>query len=185
MSRNLQRASFLALALAAGGVLCLAFLLLPQGWNVIPLLLLALVLPAVCRHLAALRGDSRTAPLPDSAPGSAPAGAEDATPPAPRSLARRLNRAFGPIAAGLIIDLVDLATFGPVGLVFGFPLGALAGYWMGRALDLSRKAAAWCAVAAGVYAMIPGTEFIPLATLVGAFVRFSQTDRDQDPKSTD
>ena len=93
----------------------------------------------------------------------------------PPSQARRLNRAFGPIVAGLIIDLVDLATFGPIGLVLGLPIGAFAGYWMGRALGLGWKPSLLCALAAGIYCTIPGTEMLPLATLVGAFARYRES----------
>ena len=95
--------------------------------------------------------------------------------PPPPSQAQRLNRAFGPIVAGMIIDLVDLATFGPIGLVLGLPIGAFAGYWMGRAIGLAWKPSLLCALAAGIYCTIPGTEMIPLATLVGAFARYRET----------
>jgi hypothetical protein len=96
-------------------------------------------------------------------------------------LGRRLNRAFGPIAAGMLIDLVDLATFGPIGYVLGLPIGGLAGYWMGRCLRLERKASLLCALAAGVYCTIPYTEAIPLATLVGAYARFRESGREAPP----
>ena len=95
------------------------------------------------------------------------------------SQAERLNRAFGPVVAGLIIDFVDLATFGPIGLVLGLPIGAFAGYWMGRALGFARKPALLCALAAGIYCMIPGTEMIPIATVVGALARYCESS----PKS--
>jgi hypothetical protein len=95
------------------------------------------------------------------------------TPPSP-SQAKRLNRAFGPVVAGLIIDFVDLATFGPIGLYLGPPIGAFAGYWMGRALGLDRKPSLLCAAAAAVYCSIPGTEMIPLATIVGALARYNE-----------
>lgn len=91
-----------------------------------------------------------------------------------------MNRAFGPIVAGLVIDLVDLATFGRMGLVFGLPVGAACGWWMGHCMGLSRRACAGCALAAGVYCMIPFTEFIPLATLVGAYARYRE-DRPPAP----
>ena len=93
--------------------------------------------------------------------------------------AQRLNRAFGPVVAGLIIDFVDLATFGPIGRYLGFPIGAFAGYWMGRALGLERKPCLLCALAAGIYCMMPGTEMIPIATVVGALARY----RESAPKS--
>lgn len=110
------------------------------------------------------------APIADASPESPLAEVSPA--PAPQPWLPRANRAFGPILAGLVIDVVDFATFGPIGLVLGLPLGGLAGYWMGRALGLSTRGARWCALAAGLYCMLPGTEIFPLATLVGAFVRF-------------
>jgi len=85
----------------------------------------------------------------------------------------RYNYAFGPVGAGLIIDAVDFVTFGPVGLALGFPIGAAAGYWLARSLI--------CAVIAGVYCTIPGTELLPLGTLVGALVRLE--DVPQAPSS--
>ncbi len=89
--------------------------------------------------------------------------------------AQRINRAFGPVVAGLIIDFVDLATFGPMGMYLGLPIGACAGYWMGRALGLERKVALLCACAAGIYCMMPGTEMIPIATVVGALARYRES----------
>lgn len=87
---------------------------------------------------------------------------------------RRLNRAFGPILAGLVIDSVDLVTFGPLKRLIGLPAGALAGYWMGSIFRLPQRQRLLCALAAGIYCMIPGLEFIPLATLIGAYVRFRE-----------
>lgn len=83
----------------------------------------------------------------------------------------RYNYAFGPVVAGLIIDAVDFVTFGPIGLVLGFPIGAAAGYWLARSLRLESTASMFCALIAGVYCTIPGTELLPLGTLVGALVR--------------
>ena len=83
----------------------------------------------------------------------------------------RYNYAFGPVGAGLIIDAVDFVTFGPVGLALGFPVGAAAGYWLARSLRLETNPSLLCALIAGVYCTIPGTELLPLGTLVGALVR--------------
>lgn len=93
-------------------------------------------------------------------------------------LSKRLKRAFGPLVAGLIIDGVDLATLGPVGIFLGIPVGGLAGFWMGRCLGLSKLASFYCAIAAGIYCTIPFTEVIPLATLVGAYARFRESGRE-------
>ena len=89
-----------------------------------------------------------------------------------KSQVKRLNRAFGPVISGVIIDCLDLATFGPIGLYIGLPVGGIAGYWMGRTLGLSRKASLWCALAAGIYYTIPMTGFLPLATIAGAYARY-------------
>ncbi len=48
----------------------------------------------------------------------------------------RLNNAMGPVAAGVIIDMIDVITFGPFGLIFGVPIGAAAGYWLGQSMHL-------------------------------------------------
>ena len=100
----------------------------------------------------------------------------------PPTRTERLNRAFGPVVAGLIIDFVDLATFGPIGLYLGLPIGAFAGYWMGRALGLGPKPSGLCALLAGIYCMMPGTEMLPIATLVGAGARYLESAPKPDPK---
>jgi hypothetical protein len=97
-------------------------------------------------------------------------------------IASRLNRAFGPVAAGILLDLLDIATFGPIGLLIGLPVGAAAGWWMAGALGIEKKNRKWFALAAAVYCAIPFTELIPLATLTGACVRFKQSGREPIPE---
>lgn len=94
----------------------------------------------------------------------------------PRRSWRRMNRTFGPIFAGMLIDLVDLATFGPLKRFVGLPAGALAGYWMASIFKLPIKQRLLCALAAAIYCVIPGLEFIPVATLLGAYIRFRMFD---------
>lgn len=84
----------------------------------------------------------------------------------------RLNHAMGPVVAGMIIDAVDLVTVGPIGLVIGIPVGAIAGYWLGQSMALEKNACLFCALAAGIYCTIPFTELLPLGTMVGALVRY-------------
>jgi len=105
-----------------------------------------------------------------------------------QSPSRKLSRyhyAFGPVVAGLIIDAVDLVTFGPVGLALGVPIGAAAGYWLARSLRLETNASLICAVMAGVYCTIPGTELLPLGTLVGALVRLEDVPEDASNVSSE
>ncbi len=86
----------------------------------------------------------------------------------------RLNHAMGPVMAGMLIDGLDLITFGPVGLVLGLPLGAAAGYWLGQSMGLDKPGRLICALAAGIYCTIPFTELLPLGTIVGALCRFQE-----------
>lgn len=171
--------------LAAGVIFVLAILFVctPDGWNLVPLLMIALVLGVTGARLKEIRrATHRPPPTPPTPTESDPASRQTpADQPRNRELAKRANRAFGPIMAGMIIDLVDAALLGPLHLILGFPIGALAGYWMGRALGLRNKASWWCALAAGIYCSIPGTEFIPLGTIVGACVRFKESGESPHP----
>ncbi|MBX3444301.1 MAG: hypothetical protein KF774_18000 [Planctomyces sp.] len=91
---------------------------------------------------------------------------------------RRLNRAFGPIAAGMIIDSIDLLTLGPIGLYAGPAIGGLAGFWLGRCLRLSGRESLLCGVIAAIYCSIPFTEVMPLGTIAGAWARFREISAD-------
>ena len=102
---------------------------------------------------------------------------EEGQPVPPADTLRRLNRAFGPVVAGMILDVVDLATFGPIGFFLGIPVGLAVGYWLGSCLGLERKHCLWVGMAAAIYCTMPGTEFIPLGTLVGACARYWESGR--------
>ena len=98
----------------------------------------------------------------------------------------RVNHAIGPVAAGMVIDTLDVMTLGPVGLLLGIPVGALAGYWLGKSLGLEKQASLLCAAAAAVYCTVPFTELLPLGTIVGALGRFQESSAADDsttPKS--
>ncbi len=84
------------------------------------------------------------------------------------------ERAFGPVLAGLLIDLVDLATFGPMGLFLGFILGGGVAWYLCGLYGLPLRQKLMWTIAAGVYCTIPFTEFIPVGTLVGAFIRYRE-----------
>ena len=82
----------------------------------------------------------------------------------------RLYRAFGPLAGGLILDMVDLATFGPLGIA-GFFIGGLIGWWISSIYGFSRKVRLAWALLAGFYCLVPFTEFVPVATIISACAR--------------
>ena len=89
----------------------------------------------------------------------------------------RLHDAFGPIAGGVMLDLVDLATFGPIGLLCGWLFGALIGWWITSIYNLSPGARMGWAMLCGLYCMIPFTAILPLGTIMGAFARFAKEER--------
>ena len=90
-------------------------------------------------------------------------------------LIERLQRAFGPLAGGMILDLVDLSTYGPFG-VGGFFIGSLIGWWICSIYRIKTSTRLFLALLSGIYCLLPLTEFIPLATLLSAFVRFRGSD---------
>ena len=84
----------------------------------------------------------------------------------------RFERAIGPIAAGVILDLVDLAMWGTVGLIFGLVIGAAVGWYLSGVLNIPKKWRPTLATLAGIYCMMPQFRLIPVATIVGACARF-------------
>lgn len=181
---NMIRTLILSLGLAVLIGLGIVFVILPVGWKPLPLVFMAVVMAVLLVRLKPAQGSNGDAPEGESPGGTAqdlPAEPDQQGEPKAVVL-RRANRILGPVIAGMIIDLVDFATFGPVGLVLGFPFGGLAGYWMGRALGFGARGSMWCGIASGVYCTIPGTEFIPLATIVGACARFNEPARGRKRK---
>lgn len=74
-----------------------------------------------------------------------------------------------PLAAGVVIDLLNLATRGPRGMLLGLALGLGVGYYLGRRLGLERSRSLGLGSLCGIYCALPGTELLPLATLIGAY----------------
>ena len=85
-----------------------------------------------------------------------------------------VEKAIGPVVAGMIIDVLDLATFGSTGFSLGFLLGAPAGWYLARHLGLDRRRALLTAIGCGIYCTIPFTFPIPVATKSGAWARVRQ-----------
>ncbi len=84
----------------------------------------------------------------------------------------RFARALKPIVAGILIDLVDFATLGPIGIYLGFLLGGLLGYWICSIYKLRPLHRFLGALITGIYCTLPFTAFIPAATLMGAYIEF-------------
>ena len=97
--------------------------------------------------------------------------------PLPEPLLARLHRALGPLAGGLILDVVDLAMFGPLGLLAGPVVGAAVGWWVSSLYRLSATDRVVFAALAALYVSFPLTEVLPIATLISAFARFQPRGR--------
>lgn len=82
-----------------------------------------------------------------------------------------VKRLFGPMLAGLAIDALDLATFGPVGLYYGLIVGGAAGYWLAPDLGFPPRARWQSALLTGIYCTMPFTAFLPIATAAAAISR--------------
>lgn len=88
-------------------------------------------------------------------------------PPPPR----RGGEPWSPLRAGLLLDALDLLTFGPLGLRGGLLLGAVAAFLLLSKVGVPLRVRVPLAVAAGLYCAIPGTELLPLGTLLSLFIQ--------------
>ena len=120
-----------------------------------------------------MNGDARQ----ETAAADEAGGAEAEQGTAPPTLWARMKYAFGPVLTGLLIDMVDLATFGPFKIYMGFVVGFGLAYYLMLWMGLSMRWRLMWAFAAGVYCTIPGLEFLPVGTIVGACARFWEAGR--------
>lgn len=91
----------------------------------------------------------------------------------------RFLKALGPALPSIILDLIDATAptrnFGPFA---SFPLGLLVGLWLSSYYRFSWGWKALIAVSSGLYTLTPGTEAIPLATILTCLGRFVETAPD-------
>ncbi len=92
-------------------------------------------------------------------------------PPAHRGVGPAIKRLFGPMLAGLVIDALDLITFGAIGVYTGMILGGAVGYWLAPTLGFPPRGRWLCAIMTGVYCTLPLTGFIPAATIAAGVSR--------------
>ena len=93
----------------------------------------------------------------------------------------RVYYAIGPIGAGAVLDILDVATYGPVGLLIGGLVGGLAGWVLADCEGLGPKTRNICVAAAAVYMTIPLTEPIPVGTTLGVLSRLFRQPRTDSP----
>ena len=106
---------------------------------------------------------------------------------------QRVHKALGPITGGLLLDFVDLATYGPMGIFFGGALGALVAWWVTSIYNVRGTARVFLITIAAMYCTMPLTEPFPIATIFCAICRFfeppvrklkqkKEKEKDQPPR---
>jgi hypothetical protein len=84
---------------------------------------------------------------------------------------KSIYKAIGPLAGGIILDLADLATFGPIGLYVGVIAGSIITFYITSFYKLDKFSRTILIIMGGIYCTLPMTEAIPAATLLSAFIR--------------
>ncbi len=97
----------------------------------------------------------------------------------------RMKQIFGPLLAGLAIDLIDLATFGPVGIYTGLLIGGTVGYLLAPHLGFERRSWWISALLTGVYCTLPLTAFIPAATFAAIASRLLSAAPEEPSQTAD
>ena len=72
---------------------------------------------------------------------------------------------WGPVLAAMLLDLADLFSFGPQGVLIGLVAGSGLGWRIAAASGFSSKGRLVCAGLAALYCILPFTELLPLATM--------------------
>jgi hypothetical protein len=96
----------------------------------------------------------------------APLSGGESQPKAPKR--PKVGAILGPVLAGVVIDVIDLATPVPlIGMAAGWPLGA----YVARRAGASPSTALLLGLMVGLYCAVPMTAGLPIATLVGTVVK--------------
>lgn len=95
-------------------------------------------------------------------------------------LQKRLKQAFGPILPGVLLDVVDFFTAGPIGVYLGMIAGFPLGFWIASRYKLPIGKRIFIGFISGVYCTLPYTEFVPAGTLIGTYTRFLKNPDETD-----
>ncbi|MCB1045319.1 MAG: hypothetical protein KDC35_20425 [Acidobacteria bacterium] len=71
-----------------------------------------------------------------------------------------------PILVGMVVDMLDLATLGPLGVMWGWLIGGVGTYVVATLNKVPPKPKLFWSVVVGLYCSIPGTSFLPVATVM-------------------
>ncbi len=103
---------------------------------------------------------------------------DDERPIPGRRLRQRIEKAMGPILAGLLIDAADLITFGPIGVVLGIFVGGGLAYYLGSVEKLPLWKRVLLSILSAIYCSIPFTSMLPAATLLGILIRYWKSEEE-------
>jgi hypothetical protein len=84
----------------------------------------------------------------------------------PENRSTWINDRIKAIGIGLALDALDLITLGPSGLI-GFLIGFIVTFYLLGLMKIDLQRRILYSVGAGIYCLIPGTERIPLGTILG------------------
>ena len=84
----------------------------------------------------------------------------------------RLRFALAPLGTGILLDLLDALTFGPIGLCLGGLVGATAGWWLAKQEGLDSDLRLAAATVSAAYMTLPFTEVVPAAMILMLVTRF-------------
>lgn len=110
------------------------------------------------------------------------------------SLWERIRKALGPAIPSITLDLFDAMSLTRIAGPFAsFPIGLVIGIWLSSYYRFSWGWKALIAVSSGIYTLTPGTEAIPLATILTCLGRFVETapdstvnvSRESQPETTE
>ncbi len=104
----------------------------------------------------------------------------------PISIFTRLKRALGPVLPGLVLDFADFFSLTrTVGPWASFPIGFAIGVWLSLFYPFNVGWRLVIALGSGLYTLTPGTEYIPLATILTCLGRFIETPPETPLATTD
>jgi len=102
----------------------------------------------------------------------------------PESAVARLCRVLGPSLPGIVLDIVDALSLTRLASpLISFPAGFVIGSWLSMYYPFRWRWRVLVAVGSGLYTLTPGTEAIPLATILTCLGRFIEIPMVKPPHS--